>query len=208
MTLISNKKKFIYIKNVKVAGTSIESYFEKYCIPYDKDYKQSHQTDYLETEYGIRTSRNCGSEGTLQNHSSVHQIKNYIGNEKFNSYFKFCVIRNPYDKMVSYYFFLKNLRGIQLTFKEFCKKYDCRNIGRYTIHGKSCIDFYIRFEYLLEDLKKVCEILDIEFKIEDLKKYKSEYREKKPYQNFYDEETKKIVYEKHKDEFKKFKYQF
>lgn len=110
--------------------------------------------------------------------------------------------------MVSYYFFLKNLRGIQLTFKEFCKKYDCRNIDRYTIHGKSCIDFYIRFEYLLDDLKKVCEILDIEFKIEDLKNYKSEYREKKTYQDFYDEETKKIVYEKHKDEFKKFKYQF
>ena len=43
MTLISNKKKFIYIKNKKVAGTSIESYFEKYCIPYDKDYKQSHK---------------------------------------------------------------------------------------------------------------------------------------------------------------------
>lgn len=49
MTLISNKKKFIYIKNVKVVGTSIESYFEKYCIPFEKDYKQSHKTYYLET---------------------------------------------------------------------------------------------------------------------------------------------------------------
>ena len=144
----------------------------------------------------------------LINHSSVIDIKKYIGDNKFNSYLKFCVIRNPYDKMVRYYFFLKNLRGIQLTFKEFCKEYHCRNIERYSIDGKSCIDFYIRFEYLLEDLEKLCKILEIEFNKEELQHYKSEFREKKPYQDFYDEETKRIVYNNHKEEFKKFKYQF
>lgn len=89
----------------------------------------------------------------LVNHSSGLDIKKYIGNEKFNSYFKFCVIRNPYDKMVSYYFFLKHKKKHNLNFKEYnYKKYNYNNIDRYIIDRKYCIDFYIRFEYLLEDL--------------------------------------------------------
>jgi len=208
MTLVSYKKKFIYIKNAKVAGTSIEAYFDKYCIPLEKDYKQNHSVSYKESKYGIRTGRLRVDIAPLINHSSAIDIKKYIGDNKFNSYLKFCVIRNPYDKMVSYYFFLKNFRGIQLIFKEFCKEYHCKNIERYSIDGDSCIDFYIRFEYLLEDLEKLCKILEIEFNKEELQYYKSEFREKRPYQDFYDEEIKRIVYEKHKEEFKKFKYQF
>jgi len=32
MTLISHKYKFIYMKNAKVAGSSVEYFFEKYCV--------------------------------------------------------------------------------------------------------------------------------------------------------------------------------
>ena len=209
MTLVSHKKKFIYIKNAKVAGTSIEAYFDKYCIPFEKDYKQNHSVSFKESKYGIRTGRLTLDITPLINHSSAIDIKKYIGDNKFNSYLKFCVIRNPYDKMVSYYFFLKKWKKEHnLTFKEFCKEYHCKNIERYSIDGDSCIDFYIRFEYLLEDLEKLCKILEIEFKKEELQYYKSEFREKRPYQDFYDEETRKIVYNSHKEEFKKFNYKF
>ena len=32
MTLISHRYNFIYIKNKKVASTSVEAFFEKYCV--------------------------------------------------------------------------------------------------------------------------------------------------------------------------------
>ena len=145
----------------------------------------------------------------LKNHSSAIDIKKYIGDNKFNSYLKFCVIRNPYDKMVSWYFFTKiHRKEHNLTFKDFCREYDCKNIERYSIDGESFIYFYIRFEYLLEDLEKLCKILEIEFNKEELQHYKSEFREKRPYQDFYDEETRKIVYNSHKEEFEKFNYKF
>lgn len=209
MTLVSHKKRFIYIKNVKVAGTSIEAYFDKYCIPVEKDYKQNHSVSYIESPYGIRTGRMKMENTPIINHSSAIDIKKYIGDNQFNSYFKFCVIRNPYDKMVSLYFFTKNWKKEHnLTFKDFCKEYDCKNIDRYYIDGESCIDFYIRFEYLLEDLEELCKILDIEFQKEELQHYKSEFREKKPYQEFYNEETREIVYNKHREEFEKFNYSF
>ena len=34
--LISHRKQFIYTKTAKTAGTSVESYFEKYCMPEGK----------------------------------------------------------------------------------------------------------------------------------------------------------------------------
>lgn len=87
--------------------------------------------------------------------------------------------------MVSYYFFLKHKKKHNLTFKEYnYKKYNYKNIDRYTIDGKYCINFYIRFEYLLEDLEKLCKILEIEFKKEELKNYKSEMREKNHIKSF------------------------
>ena len=41
----------------------------------------------------------------------------------FNSYFKFCVVRNPYDKkMVSLHNMRKNRDGINVSFNDFVRK--------------------------------------------------------------------------------------
>ena len=75
-------------------------------------------------EFGI-----IGSEGNSDIHSlrkSNNQkgnklsedIKSDLGEKIFNEYFKFCVIRNPYDKMFSLYHY--NLSG--------SKKYLLRNL--------------------------------------------------------------------------------
>ena len=38
MVLVSHRYKFIYIKNRKVAGSSVESFFGKYCQNPNKEY--------------------------------------------------------------------------------------------------------------------------------------------------------------------------
>ena len=50
--LISHRKKFIFMKTVKTAGTSTESYFEQYCMP-DGEWQQSHGRDEYATKTGI-----------------------------------------------------------------------------------------------------------------------------------------------------------
>ena len=208
MVLISHTHKFIYIKNKKVAGTSIESYFEKYCLDPSKSYKQIHKTNYINTEYGIIGNRQDGRKGKFYNHISAKEIHKIIGDNMFNTYFKFCVVRNPYDKMVSLYHMLRNGNKLK-TFDEFCKKNNCKNYNRYFINNKSCINFYIRYENLNEDLKKVCEKLGIEFDINRLPNFKSEYRQKNDnYQKYYNDDLRKIVYKKHKKEFEMFGYKF
>jgi len=42
--LVSHRKKFIYTKTAKTAGTSVESYFEPFCLP-EGDWKLEHTRD-------------------------------------------------------------------------------------------------------------------------------------------------------------------
>ena len=101
----------------------------------------------------------------------IQTIKKYIGDDIFT---KFCAL---YDKMVSLYHMMKSPEQYNISF-EFVKKNDCYNFPRYTLENcKSCIDFYIRFEHLQEDLEKVCIKLKIKYDLSKLPKFKTDYRE-------------------------------
>lgn len=208
MVLISHTHKFIFIKNFKVAGTSVEAYFEKYCMDPSVEHIVQERLDSAISKYGIVGHREDGKPTNFYNHMSANLIKRYIGDDTFNNYFKFCVVRNPYDKMVSHYHFrFKNKKNMP-SFEDFVKSHNTYNYNRYCINNKSCIDFYIRFEFLEYDLKTLCKKLNIEYDLNKLPKYKSHYRENKDYRHYYNEELKQIVYNNHKKEFELFNYKF
>ena len=208
MVLISHKYKFIYIKNEKVAGSSVESFFGKFCINPKKEYKFDDSIKQSIDTFGIVGSRAKGIEKNdlWKNHINALTIKRQIGDDKFNTYFKFAIIRNPYDVMVSSYFFQKP----ELSFKEYAKKRIINNLDRCMINGKNVCDYYIKYENLLEDIVNVCKILNIDnYDINDLPSHKSNLREKGiHYRNYYDEETRIKVYENHKQIFEEFGYEF
>ncbi|MEL6454976.1 MAG: sulfotransferase family 2 domain-containing protein [Cyanobacteria bacterium J06623_5] len=115
--LLSHRKKFIYTKTVKTAGTSVESYFEKYCMP-EGDWTFSHQREEYVSHSGIVGYRGRQPKGKKWlNHMSAQKIQTGVGIDVWNNYFKFCVIRNPYTKLVSaYHHFIE--RSQKPTFKE------------------------------------------------------------------------------------------
>ena len=144
-------------------------------------------------------------------HKPAENIKTDLGDEIFDTYLKFCVIRNPYDIMVSSYFWNNKLnKEPSETFKEYAKKKNVSNLCLHSINDKIVCDYFIRYENLIEDITKLCEILNIDnYDINNLPKHKSEYRVKDVhYRDYYDEETRKIVYENHKKEFELFGYEF
>ena len=53
MVLVSHLYRFIYLKNKKVAGTSVESFFGKYCINQNDPYYYTEQTDEQVSIFGI-----------------------------------------------------------------------------------------------------------------------------------------------------------
>lgn len=235
--LISHRKKFIFTKTVKTAGTSVESFFEPFCMP-EGEWSASHHRDEYISNSGIigYRGRNRTKE-TYYHHMPALTIKQNIGDDIWNKYYKFTTIRNPFEKLVSgflmlerrkkEYSFLKrnvcNLKKIlhygnpldrikgesaPERFRHWIQLGGCiQDRDKYIIHDEVCVDFFIRFEFLHQDIKKVCECIDIPFCGENLPEYKKGLRKANLKTcDFYDEETISIVYNIYEWEIKTFGY--
>jgi len=89
---VSHKHKTIFVHIPKCGGTSIETALK---------------INGLDNKGGEKPSENIlfGVENNKAlHHLTASEIKQKIGEEKFNNYFKFTFVRNPYDKMISEYF--------------------------------------------------------------------------------------------------------
>lgn len=226
MVLISHKHNFIYIKNVKTASSSVEHFFAKYCCPPGTIFRSNSNTvviDELYTEYGLiggggirKINPNDIFIGKHSQHVGIIEIKKKFPLE-YKNYFKFCVVRNPYQRIVSRFLWDKKINEIskKMNFIDYIKKISKKKFNkinddwydRITNDGKPCCQYYIKFDNLKNDIQKVCEILNIsDYDLNDLKiinKFQS-YN----YKNFFNEETKKIVYNNSIEEIKFFKYTF
>lgn len=109
---------------------------------------------------------------------SAFDVKAKVPQKLWNSYFKFTSIRHPIDKFISFFFF-KDMKLHSNTAEEveellqrqsFVNSFYDRNI--YCIDGEICIDKFIRYEYLMEDLEDVCRILNVPFEPERLATFK------------------------------------
>ena len=123
----------------------------------------------------------------------------------FNNFFKFSVIRNPYDTIVSDYYWrnsLNNRHSQSITFKEIL---DELNSNTYPMYGllnlnklmdknleKVLCDKIIKYENLNKELSVVFNKLDISFggKLEIFKK---KSKREKNYKKFYDNKSKKLI---------------
>jgi len=209
MVLVSHIHKFIYLKNYKVAGSSVESFFGQYCVDPAGKYSFEDTQEMKISPFGILGSRLVKNK-KWYNHMSASEIRKNLGAEKFNSYYKFCVVRNPYDVVVSAYFYSRSRHD----FKTFCKRYEnyfaVYNTRRIFLDGAPVCQYYIRYENLLEDMKVVLAALGItNYDLDKLPRHKSGTRiDRRPYQDYYDDETRALVYELFKAEFDMFGYTF
>jgi len=124
-------------------------------------------------------------------------------------YKSICVIRNPFDAYVSWYYWeTGHFFNKDLTFEEFVKKKP-RIIQPCLINGVPACDYYIRFENLEEDIVKVCNELGIVCDISLLPRHKAGIRPSNTdYRSFYTEELKNIVEIRHKYMIDLFGYSF
>jgi len=219
--LVSHQKKFIYTKTVKTAGTSVEVYFEKYCLK-DGEWFFSHAREEYQSETGI-----IGFRGTMKNrisdppiwynHIPAFKIKDYLGDTIWDDYFKFCVIRNPFEKVLSFFFHLVVDRNVLpdypsliISFRDWIKSNN-GNIaidrGAYMIDGSICLDFFIRQESLMEDVNKVCQIIGVPFEPELFPRLKTGFRpQMASIENFYDKETENLIRKSFAFEFEYFNF--
>lgn len=103
--IISHKYKFIFTTPRKVASSSIQIALAKHCGPDDiitpMFYKKSVDGEGVQP---IDYARNF--DGYF-NHMKPYRIKQKIGRDVWDEYFTFSVVRNPWDMLVSRYFWIK-----------------------------------------------------------------------------------------------------
>lgn len=147
---------------------------------------------------------------TWYNHMAAAEIRSLVGQKVWESYFKFCVVRNPFDKAVSYWWMVLSaperllflaqgdFAEIKTRFKSWIMSNSSFPVGNdrrtYMIDGKVCVDYCLRHERLLADLKIVCDRIGIDFEPSRLGRYKSDIRRRpEDYGEYYDAESKEKV---------------
>ncbi|MEM7064165.1 MAG: sulfotransferase family 2 domain-containing protein [Cyanobacteria bacterium P01_B01_bin.77] len=203
--IVNHKYKFIYLKTRKTASTSIEIALRGFCDKNDIITKITSEDEATAQERGAlgpqnyRILNNEGGHKKFENHSNALFVKNNLGGEKWESYFKFCFERDPFDKAVSRYYWDKE--NFKRTYEE--RKKDCieKNIdipeykpfreindylssveekflsswNIYTIDDQIAVDCIGRYESLPEDLEKIRNELELPEEI-NLPDAKSGYR--------------------------------
>jgi hypothetical protein len=198
--IISHKYKFIFIKTNKTAGTSIEIALSKFCGPNDiitpispedeamrRDLgypgAQNHQLPIW--RYGVRDVIERATEGKklrFYNHIPAKEVIALIGKKKWDSYYTFCFERNPWDRIISQYYWV-NKSEPRPTIQKFIRSKAPLNLknrgyGGYTIDGKVVVDKICKFENLTEEIDAVRKLVGIPEQLE-LPRAKSQSRKAK-----------------------------
>lgn len=224
--LVSHRYEFIYTKTFKTAGTSVEVFFEPYCMP-EGEWTFSHSRPQTVTDAGIIAYRGSDEVGKKwRHHMPVREIRSKLGEEVWNSYFKFCVIRNPYDKAVSMYNWVRrnpkghlktclinlatntSTRLLQLDFQRYARIAGVDR-DKYVLDGSFCLDDIIFFERLQKDTQRICNTLQLPVDEVDLPRLKSGIR--KPMYDtvdYYNATSRRLIEEKFRPEIEAFGYTF
>ncbi|MBK1690281.1 sulfotransferase family 2 domain-containing protein [Rubrivivax gelatinosus] len=179
--LVSHRHQFIFVKTLKTGGTSVEGYFERWCMP-EGAWVPSHTREMHISEAGIVGER-AGSRPNPPewwNHMPAEMIRDRVGPQTWESYFKFSVVRNPYDQMVSlFYFKNRELAGSTFdgshpaAFMEWLRTVEAPNSASLcSVDGRLALDFLIRYERLHDDLQTVCARVGVPWDRQWLPEYK------------------------------------
>jgi hypothetical protein len=213
--ILSHKHKFIFIKTAKTAGTSIEVFLSKQCgsddivtpitPPVEGHYPRNYEgfinplPEILERPGKIFSTlrRSFISRAKFYNHMPAREMKQRVPADVWNGYFKFCVERNPWDKVLSHYYMHAAREDGSLSLNEYLARGRLPvNYFRYTDRSgrKIIVDRVVSYENLLSDLSEVFAQLNIPFDGTLGVAAKSEYRtERRPYQEVFTNEQRKII---------------
>ena len=206
--MISHKHKCIFVHIPKTAGTSIEQVIWK-------------EDERIPENLCHGSKINKYQTGGLQ-HLTASQIRTEIGEDIFSQYYKFTVVRNPWDKAVSQYMYTKHKRkdlrrkiGMNeaTTFKEYLSlilkkrhvQWKKQTAFVYDSNKKLLVDKVIFFENLKEDIRLIFNQL----KINHLPlPHTNKSIGRLHYSNYYDNESIKIIADFYQEDIEKFKYSF
>jgi hypothetical protein len=175
--ILSHEHRFIFLKTTKTAGSSLEMALSRYCGPDDiitpigpsDDRKRAslgyggprnYQLPLSEYRLKDHCNRLIGRERRKYNkHMTAGELRAKVDRRAWDEYFKFAVVRNPFDYAVSLYFWSNRDKNPSTThFRQWLlsrpKKLP-RNRQITHIDGRCAVDFMVRYEQFEQDLGEV-----------------------------------------------------
>ncbi|NIW61014.1 MAG: hypothetical protein GWN24_19455 [Nitrospinaceae bacterium] len=132
------------------------------------------------------------------NHMSAREARSLLGEQVWKDYFKLTVERNPWDKVVSMFYWDQKGKRQGQPFEEFVRsgmayqsEYD-----RYSIGGIPQVDKIVRYENLEQDLGEVSERVGFPENVYEVMKHiraKGGFRKEGTFRDLYDEDLKRII---------------
>jgi hypothetical protein len=94
-------KKYLYIAKKYIIGTNQQQYLPTFNIHSTRNYLFIH----IPKNAGTSVSRALGFD--ISTHATIAQVKAQLPQKQFDSYYKFCFVRNPWDRFLSLYHYAR-----------------------------------------------------------------------------------------------------
>jgi hypothetical protein len=207
--IISHARRFILVKSRKTASSSIEraiipqlgetDVWTPMTIPPlpGRNYYSLWPVDYLTAKWEMFRDV-VGRDGPLHyrfyfDHMPLARIRRSLPAAQFGSYRKYAFDRNPWDFMVSMYFFRRRKADVaSWDFDRFLHEYPLiANWELYTEHGKVIADRVFRFEELTAAMREIAADTGLDLSV--LPRDKGSYREGADYRSFYSASSRDVV---------------
>jgi hypothetical protein len=232
--IISHSHKFILLKSIKTAGTSIEAALSTYCSGEDIVTPLNQYSFNRDKASGVEhhpmnaEKLEWWDKETIGQHVDANMLKKNLPRDIWENYLKISISRNPWDRLVSlftwrnknnnnfkpkkrfYHYFgfpYAEFSQMRKHFSNYAKSEWETNDRFYMMDNELCVDYVIRYESLTESFNGLCDRLQLE-RIA-LPQLKTGIRPTQHhYSDYYDEETKEIVAVKHQNDIRLFGYTF
>ena len=196
--ILSHKHKFIYIAIPKTGTTSVQKHVESLNLK--------------ETQiYNFGTKDKIPTAEAFRKHITASKLKSEV--TKFDQYFKFTFVRNPYERLTSWVYYYLRKSKIHLykySFKELilkCPEFIWEPQSNWIFENdKNLMNFVGKVENFQEDFNTICDKIGIPQK--ELPHENKTERKHKHYTEYYDDETRQLVAEKYAKDIEYFGYEF
>jgi Sulfotransferase family len=200
--MISFQKRFLFVHIPKTAGNSIQSIL--------RDYSEDELVALRGEQDGVERFGLRNPKYKVKKHSTLAEYRAALGEAEFGNLYKFTCVRNPWDRMVSYYFTPTQKTAVWDR-KKFRKVIvqalpvaDYLRLNERDNDPFENVNYIMHFENLADDFRTVCAALAIS--PTTLPQYNRSNREH--YSKYYDDELRELVRERFAAEIGRFGYTF
>jgi hypothetical protein len=174
--IVSHTHRFIFLKTRKTAGTSVEIALSRLCGPDDVITPISEADEKLRAEVGGRAPQNYlmparaytarewatriakGRKHEAYNHMAAADVRRFVGEGVWAEYTKFTIVRNPWDTVISsYYWKFRDRPNERPSIHDFLNseliRRLLRNYETFSIDGTVVADELCHYETLAADLE-------------------------------------------------------